>query len=219
MQIADFVSCVPGRWQHRNAHYLSRRGPTGSKNCWHYLSNIKVRRQALEYPNGLKGSLPNSKRVSRGTYCKQLYTCITCTLGQSFSPGRIGLLQGTALCSRSIAKETQREFTNREKWHFEGLCSWLNTGRTVRMHVFPFCFPFALLDGCKDGQQVPNCSTLALFVTRIWFGSQRPTAMCAGGPERIWSWQYGRCFADLCCFARLEMVPPCHLWLQQLGRC
>ena len=29
---------------------------------------------------------------------------------------------------------------------------------------------------------VLNCSTLALFVTRIWFGSQRPTAMCAGGP-------------------------------------
>lgn len=121
------------------------------------------------------------------------------------------------------------------------------------MHVFPFCSLFALLDRCKDGQQVPqrnfssnhvlgfecrplvgvnsenksflalhvacvqvgsnvgyqcyprtsdcftckwfrssevpsvtkmtlvlNC-TLALFVTRIWFGSQRPTAMCAGG--------------------------------------
>lgn len=29
---------------------------------------------------------------------------------------------------------------------------------------------------------VLNCSALALFVTRIWFGSQRPTAMRAGGP-------------------------------------
>lgn len=174
MQIADFASCVPGRWQHRNAHYLSRRGPTGSKNSWHYLSNIKVRRQALEYPNGLKGSLPNSKRVSRGTYCKQegvqLYTCITCTLGQSFSPGRIGLLQGTALCSRSIAKDTQKEFTNREIWHFEGLCSWLNTGRTVRMACFSLLFPFCITRSLQRWTASP--STQLLKQPRSWFWMQ-----------------------------------------------
>lgn len=177
---------------------------------------------------------------------------------------------------------SERIHEQRDIWHFEGLCSWLNTGRTVRMHVFPFCFPFALLDRCKDGQQVPqrnfssnhvlgfecrplvgvneNKSFLALHVACVLVGShvgypcnprtsdcftprvdclwkqkqiplssgfevllcihkndfgaelQRIGSVCDKDMvwksatysnacwrpgERIWSWQYGRCFAAL----------------------
>ena len=84
------------------------------------LSNIQVRKQALD-PKWIE-SLPNSKRVLRASYCKQDRGSVA--LGHlhswsKFSPGRIGLLQGTALCSHSIAKDTQKEYIYIYTWNRE----------------------------------------------------------------------------------------------------